>query len=317
MKNWQDQSPLLIKRLSHSPYYQADFLNQEKKALSPYGKMLETNDPTFAHILITNTHTKVDEVIRPQIDFAKLIIHPNSGYDNFSDRFVAQCEAPIILGNPIRARAVAHYILSALFESVSTIPHHVLWDTERKWPRNLLHEQKMILIGYGHIGKMIHQSLKPLTSDIHIYDPYNGHTQLNIKDADVIILACSLNKKSKHLVDQKFLNLIKTNALIINAARGELIKTEDLVAFLKANPEATAVCDVFEKEPCEFYPFRELKNFKTTSHIAGVFKNIDQETIAFEVQVISDFLKLNEFDFKNKYQTLILANRLKPELGLI
>jgi D-3-phosphoglycerate dehydrogenase len=317
MKNWQDQSPLLIKRLNHSPYYQEGFLKNEVEALSSFGRVLETDDPTFAHILITNTHTKVDELIRPQIDFAKLIIHPNSGYDNYSDHFVAQCEAPIILGNPIRAKAVAHYILSALFDSVSAVPHHVLWDKERKWSRTLLHEKKIVLIGYGHIGKMLHQSLKPLVADLVIYDPYNGHHQLNIKEADVVILACSLNKKSKYMIDKKFLNQIKTDALIINAARGELIKTEDLTTFLKANPEASAVCDVFEKEPCEFYPFRDIKNLKTTSHIAGVYKTIDRETIAFEVQTIRDFLELNEFDFKNKYQSLILANRLKPELGLI
>ena len=317
MKNWQAHSPLRIKRLNHSPYYQNDFLTQEMKALSPFGEMIATNDPAFADILITNTHTKIDELIRPQIDCAKLIIHPNSGYDNFSESFVAQCGAPIVLGNLIRAKAVAHYILSALFENVSGITHQVLWDKDRKWPRTLLHEKKVVLLGHGHIGKILHQSLKPLVKDICIYDPYAGHHQLNIKDADVVLLACSLNKRSRHIVDKKFLNQIKTNALIVNAARGELIKTEDLVAFLKANSEASAVCDVFEKEPCEFYLFRDIKNLKTTSHIAGVFKNIDQETISFEVEVIHDFLNLNEFDFKNKYQSLILANRLKPELGLI
>ncbi|MBC7714428.1 MAG: hypothetical protein H7177_13870, partial [Rhizobacter sp.] len=132
-----------------------------------------------------------------------------------------------------------------------------------------------------------------------------------------VILACGLNSKSRHIVDKNFLNHVSENVLVINAARGELIKTSDLINFLGANDKAYAVLDVFEKEPNDFSDFRHLKNVRLTSHIAGVFKNIDQHTIDFELEVIRDFTSMTEFDFKNKYQKMILQNKLRPEIGLI
>lgn len=119
------------------------------------------------------------------------------------------------------------------------------------------------------------------------------------------------------MIDKHFLNALKDSALIINAARGELIKTNDLVNFLKANDEAFAVLDVFEKEPNDFFEFSDLRNIKLTSHIAGVYKNIDLHTIDFETSVIRDYLELTSFDFSNKYQKMILQNKLRPEIGII
>lgn len=268
-------------------------------------------------MLITNTHTNFDLLSGEQVDKLKLILHPNSGYDNIPVDFVKGSKAPIIIGSTIRAQAVSQYILSALLNHFSPIPTQPFWDVDRKWPRRLISDLKVALIGYGHIGKILSATLTPMVKELAVYDPFENFIHPIHKNADVVILACGLNNKSRHLVDKNFLNQIREDALIINAARGELIKTQDLVNFLSANDEAYAVLDVFEKEPADFGVFRHLKNIKHTSHIAGVYKNIDQHTIMFEVNVIKDFFELTDFDFKNKYQKMILQNRLKPEIGLI
>lgn len=268
-------------------------------------------------MLITNTHTNFDLLSGEQIEQLKLVIHPNSGYDNFPLDFVKGLKAPIVIGSTIRAEAVAQYILSALFSHYSAIPDHKKWNVERKWPRKLLSDLKITIIGYGHIGKILHATLSPMVKELIVYDPFENLTQLNHKNSDVVILACGLNSKSKNIIEKNFLNAIKESALIINAARGELIKTNDLVNFLKANDEAYAVLDVFEKEPNNFSDFVDLTNIKLTSHIAGVYKNIDLHTINFETTVVSDFLELTGFDFNNKYQKMILQNKLRPEIGII
>lgn len=310
-------SKLTIKRTSTSPYFSPTFNQLEQTSLQPYVDMLPSDSGAVSDILITNTHTNFDLLSSEQIENLKLIIHPNSGYDNFPVDFVKASKAPIIIGSTIRAQAVAQYILSALFSHFSAIASHSKWDIERKWPRKLLSDLKITLIGYGHIGKILHTTLNPMVKELNVYDPFENLTQLNNKNADVVILACGLNSKSRHMVDKNFLNAIKESALIINAARGELIKTSDLVKFLKANDEAFAVLDVFENEPNNFSEFNDLINIKLTSHIAGVYKNIDLHTIDFEVDVVSDFLELTDFDFKNKYQKMILQNKLRAEIGII
>jgi D-3-phosphoglycerate dehydrogenase len=315
MKSWHNK--LTIKRTSTSPYFSSEFNLNERETLSPYVEMLESSTLEYTDIFITNTHTNFDLFNYEQLEKLKLIIHPNSGYDNIPLDFVKAMKAPIIIGSPIRAQAVSQYIMSALLNHFSPIPSGNQWDWDRKWPRRILTEVKVLIIGFGHIGKILNAALTPLVKELVIYDPFENKTQLDNKQADVVILACGLNSKSRHIVDKSFLNSIKENALIINAARGELIKTSDLINFLTANDDAYAVLDVFEKEPNDFSDFRHLKNVRLTSHIAGVFKNIDQCTINFEFNVLKDFHEMTEFDFKNKYQKLILQNKLKVEIGLI
>ncbi len=309
---------LKIKRISSSPYYKPQFIKNEHLALSEFGDVLSSSDEnTSPNVLITNTHTNFDLISDEICDQLKLVIHPNSGYDNVTLDFVRRINAPIIIGNTIRSHAVTHYILAALFSHYSQVPKTTYWDSERKWKRKLLNETKVVLIGYGHIGKLLSQILAPLVKNLSIYDPFQQKTELDIKNADTVILACGLNSKSRHLIDKVFLNQISENALIINAARGECIKTSDLVTYLKSNSEAYAVLDVFEKEPCDFSIFRDLKNISLTSHIAGVFSNIDEATITFEAQVLNDFLSMTDFDFQNKYQKMILQNKIHPSLGIL
>ena len=316
MKN-NVRTKLTVKRTSTSPYFSPGFNDLEIDTLNPYLDIFPSDSEVVTDILITNTHTNFDLLSHEQVENLKLVIHPNSGYDNFPIDFVKGLKAPIIIGSSIRAEAVSQYILSALFNHYSPISHHTQWDEKRKWPRKLLSDLKITIIGYGHIGKILHATLSPIVNDISIYDPFQNFTQLDNKNSDVVILACGLNSKSRYIVDKNFLNAIKESALIINAARGELIKSKDLINFLKANEEAYAVLDVFEKEPNNFLDFTGLLNIKLTSHIAGVYKNIDLHTINFEKTVVKDFLELTHFDFKNKYQKMILQNKLRPEIGII
>ena len=311
------ESRLTIKRINTSSYFAPGFNQNESDALEDYVDMLEADSSESADILITNTHVNFDLLSDEQCSKLKLVVHANSGYDNFPVDFVKGTKAPIVIGSTIRAQAVAQYIITALMNRYSSLPVQKEWDYDRKWNRTLISELKVTVIGFGHIGKILNSFLAPIVRELVIYDPFENLTQINHKGSDVVILACGLNSKSRNMIDKNFLNALKENATIINAARGELVVTNDLVNFLTANDDAFAILDVFEKEPNSFSSFRSLKNVITTSHIAGVFKNIDQHTIDFEVEVVRDFLELTDFDFKNKYKNKILQNKLRPEIGLI
>jgi D-3-phosphoglycerate dehydrogenase len=309
----KSESKLRIKRTSTSPYFSAAFNELEKKSLAPFAEFTES----AADVLITNTHTIFADLNQDDLQKTKLIIHPNSGYDNFPENFVANFKAPIIIGSPIRGQAVSQYILSALFSHYSEIPAHKNWDKNRKWPRKLISDLKITLVGFGHIGKIIHAALKDMAIELSVYDPFEKFNEFKTQNSDVLIMASGLNSTSRHLINKQVLNTLKPDALIINAARGELIQTAALVDFLKKNSEAFAVLDVFEKEPNDFSDFSDLVNIKLTSHIAGVYAQIDARTIDFEVAILKDFTELSEKDFREKHQKIILQNKLRTNIGLI
>lgn len=310
--NKSKQSHFYAKRISSSPYFCSDFLKVEKDSIEQITqvKMLPFSSEALADIIITNTHTNLSQLSTAEIAHCKLMIHPNSGYDNFSAEFISNANFPIILGNTIRSHAVANFILSALFNHYSSIPKESNWNDSRNWPRKLLSELNILIIGAGHIGTLLEKSLTPLVAELHVHDPYKSNTQLKLENIDVVIPVCSLNKKNYHFINRDFLENLNHDFLLINAARGQLIHTEELISVLKEKPKAFAILDVFEKEPCDFDNFKGVQNIFLSSHIAGVYKNIDLATIEFESNIISDFINLDIENFKKKYHDIILKNRI-------
>lgn len=313
MKN--GNSNLRIHRTSTSPYFPADFNKREQKTLESLAPGIELTTGLPAEILITNTHTNFYQLSPMDLLKIELIIHPNSGYDNFNAELVRSLNIPIVLGNTIRAEAVTTYILSALFAHQSRVIHQPHWHKERSFNRKLLNEQKVTIIGYGHIGKLLEKTLKPLCRELVIIDPFENKTG-DSTGSNVLILACGYNFSNHHMINQKFISSLAHDVLIINTARGELIDTFALVDFLIAHKSAHAVLDVFEQEPNDFSIFAGLSNITLTSHIAGVYNGIDQATIDFECKVIGDFLRMEDHDFRTTYSSELLNNRLREE-GLI
>ena len=279
--------------------------------------MLPFNSEVIADILITNTHTDLSQISNDQLKVCKLMIHPNSGYDNFEAEFVNKANFPIVIGNPIRAHAVANYILSALYSHYSPIPSVTTWNEKRQWPRKLLNELNILILGLGHIGSILKTSLSNQCASLTFFDPYLMDTDLNLKNVDVVILACSLNKLNYQIINKKFLLQLNDDFLLINTARGGLVKTSDLLETLAKKTNSYAILDVFENEPADFSIFNSIKNILISSHIAGVYQKIDTTTVEFEAAIIKDFVQLSKNKFEKKYSKMILKNRLSSDGFLI
>lgn len=305
-----------IFRTHKSPYQsETDILLEKNKWESLSNCRFVNGYDDFPDILLTNTHFDPTLVPKKVFEKVKLIIHPNSGYDNFSAEFVKNCKIPIIIGNTIRAKAVSEYILSALHHRFSSLPLNHHWDKNRSWDRLLLSSKKILLIGYGHVGKILEPTLKLLSKDVSIFDPFCGYSELNYSNADIVILACSLNSKNHEFINQHFLEKLPKDVTIINAARGDLIDESALIEFMSHNPSACAYLDVFSQEPFNETRFSNNSNIYKTSHIAGVFKDLPLEITNFSLKVFSDFCQYQKegFKFLELYSDLLLQNRLLSE----
>lgn len=291
-----------------------DFISQETKLAHKLGidycnGLEHFSSPYKQSILITNTHTRVDKLPIDLISNVVLLIHPNSGHDNLPHEWVRKQNFPIILGNEIRAHAVANSILSHLFRHYSPIEHQENWSSDREYNRKLLSELAIHIIGRGHIGRLLENSLSPLVKKIVITDLNYSEASINQGPFDVIIPVPSLTKTSRHMVNAKYLNEQAEDFCLINCSRGEVVKTSELLDVLSHKKKAYAYLDVFEKEPCDFSQFNAYSNIKTTSHIAGVFEKIAQDTIKFERNILTNFLELDRDDFMKKFKSSLLNNK--------
>ena len=87
--------------------------------------------------------------------------------------------------------------------------------------------------------------------------------------ADVLSLHPLLNESTRHLVNAERLNLMKDNAILVNASRGPVVDEEALVAHCREHPNFRVGLDVFEDEPAMKPGLEKLDNVVIVPHIAS------------------------------------------------
>ncbi len=88
--------------------------------------------------------------------------------------------------------------------------------------------------------------------------------------ADVVVLTCPLADETRGLVGAEFLSALRDDVVLVNVARGPVIDTDALLAWLDGDRAATAVLDVFDIEPLPGdSPLWQHPKVVMTTHIGG------------------------------------------------
>lgn len=304
-------------RTHRSPYHADNFEQIERDRLEKIPGVnfteLEKTDSAKEVVLITNTHTVLRDLPKALLKKTKLIIHSNSGYDHFAQDAKILKTIPLVVGHTIRAQAVAEYSLNCLFTGLAELPQHLIWNKSRNWDRPLIRDQKILVFGCGHIGKIVIAVLKTLGAKVQVVDPFvSGHLK-SWKDTDLsetraVIVCCGLNSTSHHIFNEAFFEKAHPELIFINGARGKLVKESALREFLLTHPKAQAFLDVFEKEPFD-ESWHSFPQVWKTSHIAGVYTELDEAIIQFEEKSLKDFLTMDEASFLSRYRGELLQNK--------
>ena len=69
------------------------------------------------------------------------------------------------------------------------------------------------------------------------------------RQADIISLHTKLTAETRGLINARSIATMKSDVVIVNCARGEVINENDLIAALESKKVAGAALDVFAKEP--------------------------------------------------------------------
>lgn len=94
--------------------------------------------------------------------------------------------------------------------------------------------------------------------------------EMVLRESDYLVLALPLTAETRGLIGARQLELMKTTAILINIARGEVVHQGELAAALKQGLIAGAGLDVFETEPLPSdSPLWQLDNCIITPHCAA------------------------------------------------
>lgn len=136
--------------------------------------------------------------------------------------------------------------------------------------------KKLGLIGYGNIGKKVEVLAKKLGMEVQSLHSNATEEEIDnlLRQSDIISLHLPLTEKSKHLLDERRLRLMKKGSYLVNTARGAIIDQKSLIKLLEEHHFAGVALDVFENEPLQGTPSEEIiklanmDNVLATPHIA-------------------------------------------------
>ncbi|WP_123025551.1 phosphoglycerate dehydrogenase [Mycolicibacterium stellerae] len=151
-----------------------------------------------------------------------------------------------------------------------------------EWPKLegiTLAGARLGIVGFGAIGREVAKRGQGFGMDVVAFDPYVDGASADVSIVDIdqllktsrfIVLACPLTPETFHLINAERLALARSDAYLINVARGPVVLEADLIGALKSGRLAGAALDVFEVEPLPLdSEFRTLPNVVLGAHNAS------------------------------------------------
>jgi phosphoglycerate dehydrogenase-like enzyme len=184
----------------------------------------------------------------------------------------------------VNRRSVSELVISyavLMLRHIVAANREVLAGTWRQHVGGLLSGRKVGIIGCGHIGKDLVELLQPWGCELLAHDildfadfyARNGVSPVGLEEllrtADVITLHVPLDASTRNMLTADRIALMKPTAVLINAARGNLVDETALKHALKEGRLAAAAFDVFAVEPPQDAELLNLPNFLVSPHIGG------------------------------------------------
>jgi erythronate-4-phosphate dehydrogenase len=219
-----------------------------------------------ADVLLVRSVTKVNETLLKDSKI-KFVGSATSGIDHIDTDYLRKSNIPFAQALGSNARSVAEYVLSSLF---------IIAEQQGF----ALADKTVGIIGCGQVGSRVKRFMDVLGVNCVLNDPLlaqqsSAHSYVELEDifqADIITLHVPLSTDGEFptnkLVNKDFLNNLKSDVILVNSSRGQVVDEADLLAFKQANPKATLILDVWCNEPDIDINLLE-KAFIATPHIAG------------------------------------------------
>ncbi|MES2412935.1 MAG: NAD(P)-dependent oxidoreductase [Pseudomonadota bacterium] len=206
------------------------------------------------------------------------------------ENFISMAEATVMLAMMLLYRPDwSREVLDAQRERPPPLP-------ESRWARTLS-GRKVGLVGFGNIALRVTERLQAFGAQVLVAD--HGSLQRSrlppsvvvmplddlLSSSDIVSLHVNAKPNQRALIGRRELALMKSDAYLINTARGALVEEQALWEALAKERIAGAALDTFEVEPLPAgSPLRSLRNVLLTPHMIGqtqeLFSSLQQAAIA-------------------------------------
>ncbi|MEI2777331.1 MAG: 2-hydroxyacid dehydrogenase [Tetrasphaera sp.] len=216
-----------------------------------------------------------------------------AGYDGVFDAVPEHIAVANAAG--LHDASTAELALALILASQRGIPGFVRAQDKGEWSRPgflpSLADRRVLLIGYGSVGRAIVQRLLPFETRVtavasrprpgdDLIATVHGIDELPrlLPDAEIVVLVVPLVDSTRHLVDDAFLAALPDDALVVNVARGPVVDTE---AVLRHTGRIRFAADVTDPEPLpDGHPLWSAPEVLISPHIGGMSSAMRPRAIA-------------------------------------
>lgn len=260
-----------------------------------------------ADVAILRATTRFDKEMIGKGPRLKAIVRTGIGVDNVDlrsagERGIYVCNTPGTNTDTV-AEHVAAMVL-ALSKQVIFMDEAVRtqrWQERFSPDQRDIQNKKIGIVGLGQTGRATARLCKALGMEVLAYDPFltnddetiamTGDLNNLFRESDFISLHCPSTPLTHRFIGSAYLGLMKKEAFLINASRGDLVDETALIKVLEERQIAGAALDVFDNEPpAKDNPLLHLSNVILSPHVAGSTRESNERIAIAAVRAALDTL---------------------------
>ncbi|MBO5235508.1 MAG: D-2-hydroxyacid dehydrogenase [Spirochaetaceae bacterium] len=268
-----------------------------------------------AEIILTNKTLITKEVINacPNLKYIGVLA---TGY-NTIDLDAAKEKGIIVTNIPdYSTPSVCQFVFALLLEMCSKVQIHNESVHSGEWVKSLdfcywktplieLAGKNFGILGYGNIGSSVAKTAKTFGMNVlcctrtpQKISKDSGVIPVSLDElfekSHIISLHAPLTVETKFIINSNSIKKMQTGVLIINTARGPLVKEDDMLKALESGKVGFYGADVVSKEPMEQNnPLLHAPNCILTPHIAWATKESRSRLIHIAAKNIESYLNGN------------------------
>src|SRR5712691_6023586 len=193
-------------------------------------------------VLITRSFNRVTRRVIERAPRLKLIAQGTSGTDNI-DHTAARERGITILNLPgANADAVAELVMAFMISLTRTVPAYTrelvrgVWNREDCASRHELRHHRLGIVGLGEVGRRVARLAGVFGMRVSAVDPYisdadfveRGAIRVKsldelLRTSDIVTLHVPLTPETRQMIGKSQLASMPRGAILINAARGEVL----------------------------------------------------------------------------------------------